>query len=445
MSLIGKPTIQRAAIAWISTEQDLPLESFQSAFFDAGYRLSLADVKTRADMAVVDLRNGEASPEIVRRLTSRARQSAPYGGIIFLASHRTDAQRRAYLRRSGGLVVIEDDPAPLVHACRERLRRRNLAEEAGERIKSLTEAEALRVKSQTKSSDQMRVLLAGKPSPLTLSIMASMQEKGFVVESVLSPAQAVHAIKSQVFDCAIFLPAHPSDPLRALAAQCKQKRKHIDFPVFTVSKDKVTAEDRISAQFAERDLPDLASSAVTRARQMSVLRKIIAPSSHVDICDPYTQSTTASFFARHAARVKARSEETGRGLSIAAVQIYADAFHNASAKELAIPLKDASELISSITRTEDMLARIAPTTFAITLPATAPEDAMRVAGRIAGVLQNTMFKMAPQHDGQDQVFAVTAETSAHAVQNEQRLEETVAKLLGDIRNRQPEPRVSNNA
>ena len=324
------PSSQRARIAWISSHQG-PGPVHRKAFRDAGYVISDLKDERFADIAIVDFRDTPVSAKTARKLSTIARRSAPHGGVIYLSNQLLDASRRAYLRRSGSLVVMKDGAAPLIAACRERLRERNLAEESGERIKSLTECGALKPLKETSSKHSpLRILVAGKPSPLTLSVLTILRKAGYYVEGVLSPAQAMSAIETDRFDCAVFLPSTPSDPLRSLAASCKRRSREADFPVLLVTDDPISGHDLITADQVEDDLCPLVKEATTRSRQTRLLRKLLSGDGQRAVIDPHTHAITASFFARHATRLIARATETERPISLLAVSLDAAAFKGAS-------------------------------------------------------------------------------------------------------------------
>ena len=126
----------RAHIAWLSADR----AAFQSAapqFAAAGYLLAEIEETARAEIAVVDFRARRVSATAASRLAALVRRKTPECGIVYLAPPFLGAAERAHLRRSGDLVLCEDDLRPVVEACRQRLRIRNIAEETGERLKSV--------------------------------------------------------------------------------------------------------------------------------------------------------------------------------------------------------------------------------------------------------------------------------------------------------------------
>jgi len=430
---------QRARIAWISANEG-PGPVHRKAFREAGYVISDLKDERFADIAIVDFRDAPVSAKTARKLSTIARRSAPHGGIIYLSDELLDPSRRSYLRRSGSLVTMTDDATPLIAACRERLRERNLAEEAGERIKSLTECGALKpLKSPVKDRGLLRALVAGKPSPLTLSVLTILRQAGYYVEGALSSSQAMTAIETNTFDCAVFLPSTLSDPLRSLAASCKRRNRETDMPVLLITDDPVSGHDLITADQVEHDLCPLVKEATARSRQARLLRRLLSGDGQRAVIDPHTSAVTANFFARHATRLIAQATETERPLSLLTVGLTAEVFKDVSALDIAEPLADMTALIMNVSRTEDMLARIAPTTFVLTMPATTVEDAARVGERMTGVLQNTMFKMHGPIVGEETLFAVMAQACAIGAEPGARLEELVAKMLSALKeNTQPQ-------
>ncbi len=423
------PSEQRARIAWVSNAGG-PDPSVRRALREAHYALSDLKDERFADIAIVDLRSEDVSPRTARKLAGAARRSSPHGGVVYFANPSLDAPRRGYLRRSGTLVIAGDDPELLVAACRERLRARNLAEEAGERLKSYAEAGALRQPADfVRRRPPFRVLVAGAPSPLSLSVLSVAQRAGYRVEGVLSAAQALSAIETDRFDCGVFLPQAPSDPLRSLAATLRRRNRQADFPILTLDDGPATGENSFLARHVEDDLPDAIAAAVRTAQQTHLIKRFLTAGGHGGAWDGCAEAASAAFFARHAARLLARARETERPFALLSVHLDAAFLSQRNAADIAGPLRQASGLISSITRTEDMAARIAPTTFAVTLPATTGADADRIADRLTGVVQNTMFRLRDEATGDHDVFALSARAAALADDGERRLEEMVAQLI----------------
>ena len=419
----------RARIAWVTPDNKIDPE-FTEACREARFSLSALKNERLADLAVVDLRKHAITAKTARNLASSARRAAPHGAIIFIADPDLDYDRRRYLRRSGGLVLTHDDPAPFIEACRSRLRRRNITEEAGERVKSLAAIGELKPLKEEKNLHRpYKVLVAGKPSPTTLNVLSTARKGGLYVEGVLTPVQALQAIETEKFDCAIFLPSAPSDPLRSLAAMLRRRSKQTDFPVIIASEDVLNGEDVLIPSHISHDLVARVKESVKLAQQTKVIRRILHVDRQQAISDRHTRAVTASFFANHANRLLARARETERPLSLLALSLDAAPFEGCNASEIATPLDEVTQLISDVTRPEDMLARIAPRTFILTCPFLYASDATRIGDRIVGILQSTMFKMRAPGTSDQLLFSIGAKVSVIDNWDDLCLEEMVARLL----------------
>lgn len=432
----------RAKIAWLSPDGVIDPD-FAEACREARLGISALKDERSADLAVADLRRRSITAPAARKLSNAARRAAPHGGVLFIASPDLDADRRRYLRRSGALVLTHDDPASFIEACRARLRRRNLAEEAGERLKSLAAAGALRpMDDEKKPHGQSRVLVAGKPSPTTLKALSTARSGGFYVEGVLTPVQALQAIETNQFDCAVFLPSAPSDPLRSLSAMVRRRSAQLDFPVITVAEDAINGEDIVFPAHVADDLPGKIADAVKHARQARMIRRVLRMDPQSSVTDRQTQAATASFFASHASRLLARAREADRMLSLIALSFHAGPIDAGGAAEIGPPLDHATSLINDVTRPEDMLSRIAPRTFVLTCPFTHADDAERIADRIAGVMQSTMFKTRDAGTSDDILFSMGAKTSVIDNWDDLPLEEMVAHLLSALNHDTIRPRLA---
>lgn len=426
------PILENAKIAWISPDSSLS-NSFRDAFAEANYLVTDDMGRSRAQIALVDVRCAPISVQNIRKFASRARHAAPNGSIIYLVDPLLDASKRAYLQRTGVVVLVNDNVDHIISVCRNYIRLQNIAEEAGERVKSLAAAGALNSLTEPKSIDApYSLLIAGKPSPLTLSVMTTTRNAGYRVESVLTPLQAMNALETKPYDGAIFLPDQPSDPLRSLAKTLNRKSGHRDFPILLVADEGVSGERFLPPAHINDDLAYTLDRMIRRARQTSIVRDFLNTDKLDRVADPQTKAIGASFYAQHGARLLARAKETGRPFSLLALSIDAAHFETRSLQEIAPVLIEVSDLISNVTRSEDMLARIAPTTFVITLPATLKENAEKIGERLIGVIESTMFKTTNPATGIETLFPISATASSVENTEEMRFEELTARLLATL-------------
>ena len=421
----------RASLVWISKHSKSPPSAITTALQNKGYRLQAHETGIKAELALIDIRHEPITGALTRQLLAKARAAAPHGDCLFIAADDLDDTSRAHLRKSGEFVLYKDSTAQIVHRIREKLRNLRFQEEAGERLKTLASCSAMPPLKPVRNKAGGRILFVGAPGHHALTAMSAIQHQGFDVETAMTPSQTVAALNARPYDCAVFAPQKPSDPLKSIAAAMMRKRALHLTPVLFIGDENVSPNHRIiSPSHVAKDLGPMIARAITRARQQVMLRQIYKAPPHDGIIDPSTKAYSASFFARHAARLFARADETARPLSFAVIKIGLPSFVSDQAAQHLAPMAQAAKLIMRTCRQEDMVARLAPDAFVLTLPNVTGEDSDRIGERASAVLRTSVLKN-PNTDAPTQEKILNFCVNAHTVVKEEAtcIEEIVAQLL----------------
>lgn len=409
---------------------------------DAALRLSASgyDVvspSSAADLHVIDLRSGELGARAARQTAAHLRRMSPDSGVVYLAPTALAAVERAHLRRSGDLAFDEPGLSGLARACRQRLRIRNIAEEAGERLKSLAALTRLSEFPPIEtSSAPPSVLVAGPPGPMTLAAISAAEGAAARCEAALSAGQAMRALETGLYDCAVFLPKAAGDPLLGLARAMRRHRSFQDTPVVVVGDDHAAglgaetpsnAETMLAAH-VDHDLPARLVMLTRRARLLSAMRRFLSHCAGEGVRDRISGAFTPSFFGQHGERLFARADHVGRPASLVGVRLAGALKDDLDVGGVRV-LTEAARLINRVTRAEDCVGRIASDTFVVLMSATNAADAARAARRIEGVIANTMFRARAGK----KLFAVAAATAAVERAPGQRVEEALAAALTGLK------------
>lgn len=428
----------RARIACITSTQGA-LETLAEAFGDAGFDCIQPEGRApnagASDLCLVDLRGQQVSTAKTKTLASLLRHGAPEASIFFLIDPVLDTSVRAALRRLGEVIPAGDDYAHLIERCRQMIRLRNIAEEAGERLKSLASMNRIAdFPSIATSSDPINVLIAGAPGPgASVTIHAASRVAGHCV-CVLTASQAMRALEAEDFDAAIFvLPHDDATALNSISSAIRRDRRFAGLPVIHIAEDvsdlsaatKLGANDMMLRAHAADDLGAKIQVAARRYRLLRSMRRFLRACDGAGVCDPISNAFSAPFLGEHGARLCIRADQTGRPLAAALITLRPDT-------EVALgrnALGKAAGLIKRITRAEDVTARVGPDSFVVCLPATIAEDAANIARRIDGVLSGTAY----HSDNNKMPFGASVETAVRQRENGQAIEEMIAHL---IKNRQ---------
>lgn len=422
----------KAAIAWLAADGGAPGARVAAAVAAAGYCLTAANAETeRVDIAAVDLRGAEESAMIVTALVGAARRLAPTAGLLIIASGDASREQREALRRHADVCYLRNDPTPVIAAIRERLRLAALADEVGDRIKSLVaDGRSISFAGFAADAPRLSVLIAGRPSPLTLSACNAVRRAASQTTCVFSAGQVMRALDHCQFDGAIFLPSDEDDLLLALARALRRHRDHRRLPVILATDDedlldRCAARDGFDFILPRHLGPDLAQRlelASRRAALATAMRRFLRSP---DGCGGGKNgAVNARLFAHHAVRVFRRADETGQSISLVGLSINR---RSASVGDDAVTgaLNEAVRTASRLVRAEDMIAKLTPGTLVFLLRGPKEADARRIAARLEGVIAGTLLRSTLD----------IAEISAAAVERRPRddIETTIAAVVRALR------------
>lgn len=423
-------TTSRARIACVSMDGKY-LEELALPFKRAGYGL-IAPGDGQADVSLVDLRDKKISAKKAKALAGVLRQSSPESSVFFLVDPTLDARGRGALRRYGEVVPVENEFDHLIERCRQMIRLRNIADEAGERLKTLASLNRLAdFPPIAASKAPINVLFAGAPGPDAMAAVSAAAKVAGQSICVLSAGQTLRAFDYCDFDCAVFMPASEHDPLLSVTRAMRRHTKYSGIPVIHIAEDETElkyltqrgAQEFVLSEHISSDLGARIQLTSRRARLLISMRRFLQACNGESVRDAASGAFTAAFLAEHGARLCARSDQTKRPLSALLVRLSAENAHEAGPGKKA--LHQAARLINRITRAEDIAARIGPDLFLILCPATIAADAAKMAMRIEGVLGNTVFRGANEQT----LYSVNVESTVVGREPGAAIEEVIASAL----------------
>ena len=247
----------RAKVAWLSASGRPAPQAFIDAAAVARYRLTATG--ETPDVAIVDLYGADPASEAAKEAVAAARRAGANAGLLIAAEAAASADDRRRCARLGETVFLRHSVEPLIGALRERLRLASLADEAGDRIKSLiADGKTVTFSPSVPKPDDFSVLIAGKPSPIALAASNAISAASTTALSVFSAGQAMRALDHTKFHGAVFIPHDENDLLIALARALRRHREHRRMPVIIVSSD----EDLLDKRAAKDGLDVMAATRV---------------------------------------------------------------------------------------------------------------------------------------------------------------------------------------
>ncbi len=420
-------TAPRARIAIVSPDGEVENELTLSLEC-AGYQVTTPK-DGPADIGLVDLRNKRITAKHAKSIAALLRHKSPESSLFFLIHPTLHAPARTALKRYGEIIPARNNFDHVVERCRQILRLRNVADEAGERMKTLAVLNRLfEFPPISTSAEPINILIAGPPCPAALATISAAGKTAGDCISVLSAGQALRAMDTGQFGCAIFLPFPKDSPLHSVTRAIRRHPKYAGLPIIHVAEDeqhlqqlaKHGASEFILQQHITHDLAARIQLSGRRARLLRSMRTFLRACTGEGIRDKTSGAFTPAFLAEHGARLSARADHSGRPLTVVYIQLTCDNEETTTPERIA--LHRAAYLINRITRAEDLTARIAPDAFIVLCPATTKADAGKLALRIEGVIANTVFRGRDRHS----LHAIEAITTTCTRTPGAAIEETVA-------------------
>ncbi len=426
----GTRTVPRARIVCVSKD-DTSIDTLTKSFADAGYEI-VAPRDGAADLCAVDLRGQIFSSKKVKSITTVLRHKSPDAAVFFIIDPDLDAHIRTALRRFGQVIPATAGSEHIIERCRHMLRSRNIAEESGERIKSLASLNKLvEFPAIETSNKRLNILIAGAPGPTASACITAISPFARQYTGVLTAGQTLRALDFQEFDAAIFLPIKQNDTLYSVTRAMRRNKKFAGIPIIHIAATpddlpvlaKNGASEFLLQDHIADDLGVKIQVTAQRYRLLRSMRSFLRTCTGIGIRDKTSGAFTTSFLARHGARLCVRADQSNRPLSAALIQLSVDS--DVDTQPGRIIMHQAARLVNRITRAEDLTARVGPDTFVVLCPATTTQDVQSLALRIDGVISNTAFR-----DGQSNgLHSVTTVTAVTTRQPDTAIEELIAALI----------------
>ena len=427
----------RARIVYVCNDKK-SLAALTMPFREVGYALLPPEAAANADLGLIDLRGKTISGKKALAVANLLRRNSPECSLFFIVDEALEQIGQNALKRYGEVIFLTGSPAPIIERCRQMMRLRNIAEETGERLKSLATLNRLaEFPSIAAPAAPPRILIAGAPGAAALTAVNAVSRIAAQCVCVLTAGQAMRALDHGDFDGAIFIPKSGNNTLLSLTRVLRRHPKYCWMPIIHVADNadnaaayvQKGAKDFILMNHIEGGLAAKTKLAVRRARLLKTMRHFLQACAGEGVRDASSGAFTAAFLAEHGARLCARADQTKRPLASIALRLVAQNQDGGAIEPDRQALHSAARLINRVTRAEDVVARIAPGTFLILTPATHEEDAAKAALRFVGILENTVFRNMRNQ----LLYAVTAHTAVCTRPQGLCIEELVALNLNKLR------------
>lgn len=420
----------RARIAYFPVNES-PDAALTEIMDNAGYALQCGLSEDPIDIALINVDAGQFDTARIDAHNKNIKANSPEALLFFIGA-KIDRVRAGNLRRYGEVVVIDTRHDHLVKRISETLRIRNIADEAGERLKSLTAMNrAVDFPIISSTNAPPRVLIIGPPGPAAIAAINALSGVCDDCICVLTAGQAIRALEHNKFDLAIFLPDSASSVLRALYRTLRRHPRHQRVAVMTIADTPDQLADAATSGASEFMLTDniaadLARRAVTvsrRSRLRYSMHSFLRACSGDGVCDPVSRVFSPLFLTQHGARRTARADIMGRAFSLIYISYGKD--DNYAFRSDPDIARQSATLLTKVLRAEDIICRVSPGRFAVVCPATNGPDASQVALRINGILSHSAFRPTRGNNPSSVPFDVASVER----QPREAVGETLARLL----------------
>lgn len=416
------------------------LEELTTTFAKLRIEATSPDGAKPVDLGLIDLRSNAVSARQAKKVASALRAEAPDAALAFLTRPDLSADARHALKRLGEVIPVVNELDHVAMRCREILRMRSVAEETGERLKTLASLNRL-VEFPVIATDDAppRILIAGAPGPAAIAaVNAAASVAGFYA-CAMSAGQVMRALEHDRFDCAVFLPAPENDPMLAVAKTLRRHPVHSGMAVLQIAEHiadmpmyaRKGLRESMLADYLADDLAPKLRLASRRTRLFKSMQSFLRSCAGDMVRDAASGAFTPLFLTEHGARLCARADQTGRSLAVTLIALNPHgAGETATRTAPARWAQQTARLINRVSRAEDLTVRIARDMFAIVSPGAVAEDAESIGRRVAGVIANTPFA-SPAEGG---AFAIEAAAVSVGRRRGASIEETIAAAIKRLRN-----------
>ena len=443
----------RARILYVPLTFSRNQEAVTEALRNERFAVSLHDPACRpaksaapADIILPDCRGSGFDPEFDVALLDRLRGDHPESVFMFLTDLSVPAEIRQQMKKYGSVCATGPHTELLVSRLTRMLDNLALADECGERLKTM-----LAVSSDTASrdgiktsDDRLSVLVAGVPSPLSLRAIRSLERSGAALSAAISIPQILSYVENHRFDCLVLLPGSKQASHASLIKLLRRNGRSKNLPVLILSEEGELDQNRmaerylrqgadliLSGQDTEGQLAREVSAFSRRNRLTRSMKQFLRKSVSADN-NRKKYACTVPFFEAHLARQCASAQRTGKPLCLSGFRI-----RTQSGQPFTLHMQtQLLSYIDLIIQDIDLVTVAQSDILLISHPATMLDDAVALKERIVSVLQDISFRNETQATFKDRVI-IAANTELYRA--DQSPEQLIIETLKGMAETMPMP------
>ncbi|MCI5046188.1 MAG: hypothetical protein MRY59_01705 [Aquisalinus sp.] len=395
--------------------------------------------KTEADVLLIDCRHLDRYRDIDAIAIQDLKQQYADSAVMLVTSPECTGSMRSQLKKHGTLCASGDRPELLLPRINRLLENLSLADECGNRLKTMA---SLNRHGKTQSplhadTKPVRVLVTGPASVVLMRVMSSLEQENFEVTAAISVPQTTRYLEAQSFDALVVVPGGKGKIYSSLIRLLRRNDRTDSLPIIVFSginlhgsgqpayhylkqgADTVLPENDIETSM----LPEVRSFA-RRNRLTKSMRQFLRQSVHSET-RPSQLICETEFFEHHLGRQCATSRDTTRSLCLSAFRL--------RAQDEQIPArqtcKQALSYIDMVIKDTDLVTVISDNLVLLSQPATSVVDAEETRQKIVSLLQEIRFQSNFAGKAYEDLF-VDASTVRYRL--DEAPEEMIARALNTL-------------
>lgn len=379
---------------------------FESAIGDLAQAARELSGHRLPDIVILNMRSPEAreNPRAFLALAETLKQSTLSSRMrVMLIAEQSDLALEGAAKHIDDLLIGDMNTAQVCNRIRSLIRLNTMHEELVRRLGTSAKygLDAPPPITPPGNIDDATILVVGDAADFA-TIENTLATSATLI-GALTLATALDYLTRRSFDAVVVNADEDAEPYLEFVRDLRRNSRFYNMPVVLLAEPAALEEadglyeagvtDAIAKPFSDREIRMRVDTLVRETRFRDSLKGIYNDAKHFATCDSLTGLYNRGFLLEHLAAVINDTVRTSQSVSLAGISI-------ANMPQLNSMLgyaggdrviRQVGELVALLIRGEDLACRYSGTKFAILLPDTSVDNAVRALGRISGVIANTEF------------------------------------------------------
>ncbi|WP_306249507.1 hypothetical protein [Parvularcula sp. IMCC14364] len=380
-------------------------ETYAELLTDNLYKVLTAkdlSAETDADILLLDGRHLASLAQESTAALQSLKEQHPKSAVMIIISPETRSELRQALKQHGTLCASGNKPELLLPRIKRLLENLSLADECGNRLKTLASLNRYSSANSPLHTEAkpVRVLVTGPASAVLLRVFSSLEQESFEVTAAMSVPQTTRYLETCAFDALVIVPGGKGKVYASLIKLLRRNDRTRTLPIIVFSGINLHGSGQPAYHYlkqgADTVLPesDIEKSALPevqafarRNRLTKSMRQFLRQSVQSET-RPKQLICETDFFENHLARQCANSRNTTRSLCLSAFRLRS-AGDRQPARQTC---KQAVSYMDMVINDTDLITVISDDLILLSQPATSLVDARQTRQKIVNLLHEIRFQ-----------------------------------------------------